>query len=58
MFDLKRFEDLLQAHADANYDCGAYIKGITETPFPDLVDKAMQTGKDLQDYITEAVKEL
>lgn len=50
-FNEKTFDDLLTACADANYDCGAFMKGITDEPFPKLVERACKAGQALRDYV-------
>lgn len=42
---------LIDKCADAHYECGAWIKGISEEPFQVVLDRALDSGKQLRDYV-------
>lgn len=51
--DDDKLNDLLQQFADAQYDCGAWIKGLADEPFHDVVTRAMLADLELRTYLAE-----
>lgn len=42
---------LVEKCADAHYECGAWIKGISDEPFQVVLDRALNSGLELRNYV-------